>query len=411
MGDVVAINWLIPGSKVLVTEDKRSLRIQTNLDDSCNTQDYRVELGPPANIVEINTRKASEREFKYTVDVPASADRPAVLVYSYMEFTDNFTKTAVGAIGKGYPYVTTLEGPIDPDNPNLEAEIQFWLVLHENNAGALLLGILSKAESRLFADSENLVAVLDVLGFSKMMAEVPLETLYRSLTGTLSQLVFMSGFIATGAMVFDERGNIQMPEELETISYGMFQDTVVLYLKKPGVYRSGSNPLEILCTAITSVVDSCMCDMGWLLRGAISVGGFKTSAGKAVFIGPSITEAHQMEQDCEWCGCVVCESVLRRFPEEVERLVGDGRLNKYGVPTKKGRSEHVAVNWAYHQLERGVDRFKRLASLAEDAPREAHQKVANTAAYLEHLRKANLVSIGRISPKLLGVDPDGWIER
>jgi hypothetical protein len=167
---------------------------------------------------------------------------------------------------------------------------------------------------------ENLVAMLDLLGFSGIMTKLSLDEIEHRFTVGVLQMLWLVESISTGVAICDKRGNLAMPLAAATLEYGVISDTVVLYPR-----RNAEEPLVVLCQAVSLLMDWAL-QTDWLLRGAISLGSFRAVENRPIYLGSAILAAHTIEISQEWSGCVLGNEVVVRFSDAVDQLVRRGLL-------------------------------------------------------------------------------------
>lgn len=402
MGEVYILSVLVPESKVSISQDRKILRIE--------------QLGETQFINPLQPKKkisvSNPTHFDTLIEVPESADRACVLIKCDMAFEGNFTPKALDLIKKGAHYTTILAGDSQVNLSDITAEIQcdFGFVLSESSHGAILLGVLHAVPQQL-VDDENVVAVLDILGFSNIMMTESIEEIESNYTQTLMGVLNFVGFTSVGGFILDESGNLEVAEGLWTISYGVFSDTVVMYPKK-----LIQNPIRAICEAVATTIDFALRTTDWLFRGGIEIGTFRHNQEHHLYLGTAIIRAHNIETEQEWSGCIIGPETIKRFPNEIAELKKDRIIVEYDVPFKDREKikkmfpdPPLALNWCYFDLGQNDERRKALCRLLTKAPHEAKNKLRNTIKFEETMREMGFASIKQISGKAFG-DPTGGNE-
>lgn len=247
---------------------------------------------------------------------------------------------------------------------------------------------------------QNIVAMLDLLGFRDIMARQSLDTIEQRYRLLLSGSLTLAGIASTGAVVFDEAGDLDLGADLWSVSFGVFSDTVVLYPK-----RFVETPLTSVCTAVALLIDVGL-QAGWSFRGGIDFGAFRSLSDLEVYLGTALVSAHEIESSQDWVGCIVGAAALNRFPEEAAPLLKSGILVPYPVPLK-GREQSnlsTAVNWAYFDAGWNHTRESKLVSAIDEAPQGAKHKLAATLAFCQEMKTAGKAGVAKISVRAVG-DP------
>lgn len=171
--------------------------------------------------------------------------------------------------------------------------------------------------------SGGYVAVLDVLGFSALVAAD-----------------------ATGEGVERYLNCLQRAKGTTAVDYVVFSDSIVLTV--------AGDEAESLVT----IAGACSRLMYELLmehipiRGAISQGAFVRSAvGESVFVaGRAVIDAYQFEQVQDWIGVMVAPSALARVPDLKERCQLANQTNAAAFRAVEPRFEWVAYIQPCHSI-------------------------------------------------------------
>jgi hypothetical protein len=250
---------------------------------------------------------------------------------------------------------------------------------------------------------ENLVAVLDILGYSDLMLRHSLDTLetiiVNGLLGTLLTAKIVSGeYVVVANEVADENELIEY-SELVQVEYGIISDTIVLYPKV-----DIEKPLTTLCITV-SVLMSELLNVGILLRGGIEADTFRAVEGHTIYIGRAIIGAHKLEIAQNWAGCVLTRNVVRKFPKEIKKLRSDGLIVEYDIPLKQAPNpkewSRLAINWFYYRIGEHWERRERLYRQFVDAPESAQGKVMATINFLRYLETLGKSYCAPLSRKAL----------
>jgi len=251
----------------------------------------------------------------------------------------------------------------------------------------------------------SVVAVLDLLGFSQIMDEQSLDEIEKRYTKSLMSAVTLAGLSSIGAFVFDKDGRLDAGEDLWTISFGVFSDTVVIYPQRPA-----GPPLRTTCEAVALLVDAAL-QSDWLFRGGIDFGTFRALSDHNVYLGKALIGAHRLEGTQNWAGAVVSDEAQRQYPQEVKDMLGDGLLVKYPAPMKRrfrvARQERVVVNWCYFDMRWRVDGRERLSGLLDSAPTAARSKVQATLQFHDEMQSRGSASLSQIGKGRVFGDPTG----
>lgn len=242
---------------------------------------------------------------------------------------------------------------------------------------------------------QNVVAMMDLLGFRDIMARESLDAIEQRYRLALSGSLALAGIASSGAIVFDESGDLDLGADLWNVSFGVFSDTVILYPK-----RFAETPLTSVCTAVALLTDVGL-QAGWSFRGGIDFGSFRSLPDLEVYLGTALVSAHELEASQDWVGCIVGAAALNRFPEESTALLKSGLLVPYPVPLKGPAKSGLstAVNWTYFDAGWNEARESKLRTALEDAPREAKHKLGAALEFCQAMEVAGKAAASKISVK------------
>lgn len=248
------------------------------------------------------------------------------------------------------------------------------------------------------------VAMLDLLGFSRILDRDSLDEVERRFTQTLMSGIAFAGFASIGAFVFDERGNLDVGEDLWTVSFGVFSDTVVLYPRP-----LHARPFYDICKTVALLIDIAL-QAGWLFRGGIDFGTFRALPDHNLYIGSGLIRAHRLESSQDWAGAIVGEEAQTRYPADVAEMKAIHLLVDYPTPIKSGTgvtpSSRLAVNWCHFDMKWSESRGDKLKELLDDAPREAETKLQATIAFHDQMVSSGLTNAEQMAGRVVG-DPTG----
>jgi len=309
---------------------------------------------------------------------------------------DGVAQESFRLLQTGAGYVATI--PLDelvPVKDRKRAVLQVLYVIKMVHGKTVTLGLITIDEMILEQD-ENVVAVLDILGFTEIMASTlssqTMDDFEKLLVNTiLSPSKFSASFLSSDALFFNEKNDLMLPEEGQALNCVFISDTIILYFNPTA-------PIDIkkMFGSVSLLVGMAV-QMGWLLRGAIEVGSFRSVRDEKIYFGTALLKAHKLELAQEWGGCILGPDITKRFLREIEPLEQEGLLVEYPCPLKADarkdlpEAPRLAVNWAYYKHELG-DRKEALKKHLSKAPTTAKVKVENTIKFLEFLEKKGLVS-------------------
>jgi len=387
MGEVVAVSVLIPGAQVSMSGDVVRIEMAG-----------RVRCFDAVKVKEVASRSSQKERFRPLLSIPHDAKHAVILVQCSMRFEGDFTPRTLGLIRQGAHYSTNLER--DPSLPDhfgqTELRCDMVRVLRESADGAILLGVLSTIMEDKKEDSDSsVVAMVDLLGFSHIMATLSLDDVERRYADTLMSGLNLAGLCSGGAFVLNEEGALDSGQDLWPVSIGVFQDTVVLYPK------SGMNdrPLTTICEAVALLIDIAL-QGDWLFRGGIEFGTFRAIPEYNAYLGTGLLEAHRIETSQNWAGAAVGERAVASYAGDIASLKSRHLLLDYPVPLQRESVRPggvvLAVNWCYFDLKWQARRRDKLEKLLEAAPIGAKEKVQATIDFHDHVVGSHLADLETI---------------
>lgn len=245
---------------------------------------------------------------------------------------------------------------------------------------------------------ENIVAVLDILGYTRLLEAMSLNDLQELIQNGILGALHTSQLLSGEVLVIDRDGALCEYSKVLTVKYGVISDTIILY-PKPGA----DNPLTTLCTTV-SVLMSELLAHGVLLRGAIDVDTFRKLEGETIFIGRALVGAHRLELAQDWSGCSLTGRTARRFSREMKQMRSKGLIVEYKIPLKaridRRSRPRWALNWFYYNLNNPRAKLAQLQKEYNRAPQSAKNKVLAAIRFAEFLDAAGLCFSAPVRKKL-----------
>lgn len=403
--DIVPVYSLKPGMSADVSANNRFVRI--NGQDGVELFNLFPSPGEPMN-AEIGQQVGVE--FSRLVEIPQDARKRVGIARADIKPDDEFSRDALMLIRKGIPYETNLVFENQGASRGSDIEVVITRVLQDRENVLSTIALLYIRDEEVIGEDENIVAVLDVLGFSETMSTESLDDIENKLVNGLIGALSFTQMYSGGLLLNDSQGNLCTPKLAVQIERGIMSDTIVLYPKK-----HSSTPFWSLVEAVSITLDMAQ-ELGWLLRGAIDVDSFRVVDEHAVFIGKALLNAHRLEQAQEWSGCILSEGVQSRFPAEVSEMKRKGIVVDFEVPFKKPPAKVVArnypaVNWCYFETGWGNLRIPRLEAKLATAPREARRKISETLMFAHSMQSRGLFSTGHIRMTMLDSESEADNDR
>jgi hypothetical protein len=181
-----------------------------------------------------------------------------------------------------------------------------------------------------------MIAVCDILGFTKLVKNSPIDHVVTAHLGYLRKALYHS--------IYQKNFPSEPPslEELKKqgrVGVTWFSDTILFY----GLDDSPESSMNVIET------------VGWLLfetmpksevriRAGVSFGEAHIDAQNDIYVGSGIIEAYQLEQIQEWSGGALADSAIEHVNRNSPWLVS------YDVPVKLMSGQRtffrtLAINW------------------------------------------------------------------
>lgn len=184
-----------------------------------------------------------------------------------------------------------------------------------------------------------LIAVCDILGFSALVANKPLEEVIDgSITWfrrALNHSILKKSFPDSAPPTAELDGN-------NHVGVAWFSDTILLYTKE-----DTDEAVRELLQVVAWLVFETILDGKTMIRAGIAYGEAYIEPENSIYIGKAIIDAYELEKIQEWAGAALCSSAVLRIPE----LARSGKfvdwwVVPWAVPLKhKQTMLTLAINW------------------------------------------------------------------
>jgi hypothetical protein len=237
------------------------------------------------------------------------------------------------------------------------------------------------------------VAFLDILGFKQLLDNKPLEELAaRYENAVLATNAMNSRFsVEPGRLTYLPNHAPGEPWCHRTI----FSDSIIL----TSLDESAESCLKLLLYARMLLIH--LFAMGFSIRGSVAAGALYHNPATSVTLGHALTEAYLLEQQQEWAGICISDSVWSHYPS-LKQLVDDpyNALHYYFLqytPPWKGTAQpasHV-LNWRFNCVfSEGTKGLLERSGLNEH-----QEKFSNTLELARYVRTSGAVHFHDGSPK------------
>jgi hypothetical protein len=223
------------------------------------------------------------------------------------------------------------------------------------------------------------VALLDILGFRKLIARTPLQGLAERNERVIAnaEATLQHPLMDLGKEPTLFPGSNQTP----LCQLHVFSDTVVLI---------SHDDTDESCAKLLVYgwrVAQGLTAMGFPVRGAVSFGEMHSNPARHVFLGRALTEAYELEQAQDWAGIALSPSLdakigaISRHP--VFSRITDLIICEYDVPMKTGvRQRLQTLNWRFNLVVKKGTR----SLFPDDGDPAVGTKVRNTLEYARAMR-------------------------
>lgn len=188
----------------------------------------------------------------------------------------------------------------------------------------------------------RMIAVCDILGFSRLLETLPAEDVVRTSLGYLRKALYHA--------TMKEKPPETLPSlrELRSragLGLAWFSDTVLIY-----TLEETAEQHQRLVETIGWLVLDCMYYPRVHIRAGVSYGELYVDEENGIYVGKALVEAHELERAQEWSGGALAKSAERRVVNELlEGDLDEWWLTPYDIPLKENRDipekPVLAINW------------------------------------------------------------------
>lgn len=229
--------------------------------------------------------------------------------------------------------------------------------------------------------NKAMVAVCDILGFSDLVRQKPLDEMIDYHITNYHNLINAS--IPKASKIYQPSSQEFIDQQL--IGVAIFSDTVLIFS-----LADNKRSYDQVIYAAISILAQPMLLPELRFRIGISYGDFYHDAAKNIYVGKALVEAHELERKQNWSGAALTK--------EAKDAIGDNYyLTNYDVPIKENDEQisqtHCIINWtlANHdvitELTGWLNRSDYLVSISEKKRQRIEQILQNTERF--HYEKCN----------------------
>ena len=200
---------------------------------------------------------------------------------------------------------------------------------------------MKKYNHRRWTDTENhLVLFMDIMGFKDRVVRKNHESLLHDFEN------FINNNERLKPLLNDGKG--------ELIRLALFSDSIIL-----ATIDASKQSLNRIVKAATVLMHNAL-EVGFPIKGAISLGPVTFDNNKGIYFGQSIVDSYLLEEELKFYGIVFHHSVELLIEEYLKNPPKRGRNSLYipvefkKISLKSGLSKHYTI--AYHTLRRDLSR-------------------------------------------------------
>jgi hypothetical protein len=174
------------------------------------------------------------------------------------------------------------------------------------------------------------LALLDILGFRKIVAMNKVETVALMLKGLERE-------VARNA-----HHPLVLSSSQPPVRFLLYSDSILLYIED-----EDRRSITGLVQATKVVIGVALFD-GLMLRGAITKGELFVSGNRQVFAGRGLVRAYDLERNQGWAGAVIDRTTIGATPAEAEALDACtwlGFVRRAAVPRQEGSATEIVLDW------------------------------------------------------------------
>ncbi len=245
------------------------------------------------------------------------------------------------------------------------------------------------------------VALLDILGFKDIINKNPHEEVIKIFENFR---IYVQMSLANHKTMRDTYGRATYDVRDSTINSNIISDSLVFWTND----NNASGFFELV-ECLQSFTSFCHNLPKIFLRGGVSYGEFYYDnngviKGKdsliihPIMFGKALVDVYEIEKQLQIAGCIITDQAIQEaqhnnsplFEEKWKALIGENKIVKYNIPTKKGVTDAWSINWvkdaANPDLSEISKAFSSFNKSIDDA--SVKEKMNNTIEYYNYV-KAN----------------------
>lgn len=214
-----------------------------------------------------------------------------------------------------------------------------------------------------------MLALFDVLGFSRRMADKKIDAMFSTYQKLISDVIIKEPMRCIGA--HDMGDGTKCPTLFSAdIRYTYFSDTILLWMPLEKMFAGPfvQRCTDLVCEALSMKIP---------LRGAISLGEAVMHKSTGMYLGEPIIEAHKLEAAQDWTGVAFAPSgTWSPFVAELSPT----QIIEYEIPVKAGKQSlksPIALDWPRRWRETRNDSLVEILENLNTSPK--HKKYYENA--------------------------------
>lgn len=176
--------------------------------------------------------------------------------------------------------------------------------------------------------AERFVCFLDIMGFKDMVMRNSHEDIYKMLDDFSKKKNLLNNI--------QDLPHRYEPDSLKTVS---FSDAIVIFTKE-----DTKECLELLTIAVSWLFAQAI-ESGIPMKGAVAHGRMSINISQQIFFGQPLIDAFLLQEDTEFYGIIVHNTVEKTLNKLNSSLKGYDRYRDCKAHLKSGKIKHYVLDW------------------------------------------------------------------
>jgi hypothetical protein len=185
------------------------------------------------------------------------------------------------------------------------------------------------------------IAICDILGFTNLVQENPLDTVVQTYLGRLRKSLHHA---IHQNKIPNEVPSLQALQAQDEVGLAWFSDTILIYTREDTDHN-----LMALLSCLSWLVFETIHTVGTRMRCGVSYGEAFIDPENSIYVGKPLIEAYRLEEEQAWTGGALTIAATQRLPKGAPApwpQRGDWPLVLYEVPVKNNKTlKTFAIDW------------------------------------------------------------------